>query len=96
MRTVGYSVSVLSLIGMLFGAANFFYSKNAWADDVNQQFSELKQQIHNKEKRELQDKIFEKSFLIENGAAKPIDKALKQRYELQLEDMNKTGVDNGE
>lgn len=96
-KTLGYTVTVLTLIGILFSAGQMVYTKIAWAEDVNNAFIELKESIYDKEKRELQDKIFEKTFLIEQGQAQPLDRALKERYELQLQDMNmiQPGVDDG-
>lgn len=90
-KKLGYAVSILTIISVLGGGLTALHSKIAWASDVRASFDEIEESISEARRQELADNIFEKNFLIKQGTATPLDKALKDRYELQLEDLNADG-----
>lgn len=98
-KTISLIITVLSLIGTAVITIDTRYahagSFESYKQQISDEFNEYKVIVEDKIEttvkkidalriKQLQDKVFELNFLSESGKARPIDKALLDRYRNEL------------
>lgn len=82
------AAAVLGSILTIFTGVIFVDDRYVHAADfsvqIQQQQKENTELLHDMRRQQLQDKLFELDFKEQTGEAKPIDRALKERYIRQL------------
>ena len=80
------AAGVITLISALSGAGMFINSEFAHASDIQ----DIKHQIQMQQITDVQDKIFLHKFKVDSNEATPLDKAMLNRYQNQLNTLNQT------
>lgn len=87
-------LSIVALISGIVTSVITVDSRYVHADELddfkiemNQKFEKTDKSISNIRRQQLQDKIFELNFLDQSGQARPIDKALLDRYRNELQEL---------
>lgn len=90
-REIITAVAVLGSILTIFTGVIFVDDRYVHAADFSEQIqyqqTQNEQLIQSIREQQLHDQLFELEFKIQSGEAKPIDKALKERYLQQLQQL---------
>lgn len=81
------AVGVLGSVATIYTAVIFVDDRFVHAADFAAQVERQEEAFKDYRAQQLRDKIFELDFKIQSGEAKPIDRALKERYIQQLRDL---------